>query len=210
VLTTKNDISKLERQLDDAIFELYELSDAERDLILDTCTIGLDFFYNDKKSAATQKNESFPARSQGLAENLPERRDSQKGLEGYLHAFLQAWNRELEPDGEFSWRVIKPAKNPMIAVVLTTKEKGIPLPDITLTDDEEWAQLLERYDKALLQPVSRNVYIDGMVRAVSDTDIIIIKRDERRLWTPSLAREDAEATLVQAIRLQEIEGGGDR
>ena len=209
-ITTKKDILELERQLDDAIFELYELSDAEQDLILDTCNIALDFFYNGSKSATTQKVEHFPDCSQGLAKNLNERRESQQGLEGYLHAFLQAWNRELEPDGEFSWRVIKPAKNPMIAVVFTTKEKGIQLPDRTVTDDEEWAQLLERYDNALLQPVSRNVYIDGMVRAVSDTDIIIIKRDERRLWTSSLGREDAEATLLQAIRLQENEGGGDR
>lgn len=209
-LTTKEEISKLERQLDDAIFKLYELSDAERDLILDTCAIGLDFFYNDINSAATQKVESFPDSSQGLAGNLPERRESQKGLEGYLHAFLQAWNRELEPDGEFFWRVIRPTKIPMITVVFTTKEKGILFPDISVTDDEEWARVLDRCSKTLLQPVSRNVYIDGMVRAVSDTDIIIIKRDERRLWTPSLAREDAEATLLQAIRLQEIANGGDR
>lgn len=209
-LTTKQDIPELERQLDDAIFELYELNDAERDLILDTCTIGLNFFYNDINSVANQKLELFPDSAQGLAGNLTERRESQKGLEGYLHAFLQAWNREMEPDGEFFWRVIRPAKIPMIAVVFTTKEKGIPLPDISLTDDEEWAQVLERCGKALLQPVSRNVYIDGMVRAVSDTEIIIIKRDERRLWTASLAREDADATLLQAIRLQEIATGGDK
>jgi type I restriction-modification system DNA methylase subunit len=208
-LTTRNDISDLERQLDDAIFELYDLSDAEQDLILDTCTLGLDFFYNDTKSAATQKIDSFPENLQGLVGDIPERRESQKGLEGYLHAFLQTWNRELEPDGEFFWRVIRPVKIPMIACVFTTKEKGIPLPDISVTDDDEWTAVLDRCGKTLLQPVSRNVYVDGMVRAVSDTDIIIIKRDERRLWTRSLAREDAEATLLQAIRLQENVGGGD-
>jgi len=42
-----------------------------------------------------------------------------------------------------------------------------------------------------------------MIRVVSDTDIYIIKRDERRLWTRSMAREDAEATLLQAMNLQE-------
>ena len=209
-LTTINDISYLERQLDDAIFELYELSDAERDLILDTCTIGLDFFYNGVKSAAIQKVESFPDRSQGLVENLTDESESQKGLEGYLHAFLQTWNRELQPDGEFFWRLIRPAKIPMTAVVFTTKVKGIPLPDISVTDDEEWEEILDRCGKTLLQPVSRNVYVDGMVRSVSDTEIIIIKRNERRLWTRSLAREDAEATLLQAIRLQEIAAGGNR
>jgi hypothetical protein len=42
-----------------------------------------------------------------------------------------------------------------------------------------------------------------MIRVVSDTQIIIIKRNEMRLWTRSMAREDAEATLLQAIHLQE-------
>lgn len=201
---------KLERELDAAIFELYALDEAERDLILDLCTVGLDFFYNDTKSAAIRDVELCLNHFQGLAENLNKRRYEQKGLEGYLHAFLQVWNRELEPDGEFSWRVVRPTKIPMIAVVFTTREKRETLPDISKTDNEEWAQVLERCSKVLRQHVSRNIYVEGMVRAVSDTDIILIKRDERRLWTRSLAREDAEATLLQAIRLHEIEGGGDR
>ena len=52
--------------------------------------------------------------------------------------------------------------------------------------------------------MSRQIYIDNMVRVVADTEICIIKRDERMLWTRSMAREDAEATLVQAMYLQEI------
>jgi hypothetical protein len=64
--------------------------------------------------------------------------------------------------------------------------------------------VLDRCSKALRQEVSRRIYIDNMVRVVTDTEIYIIKRDERRLWTRSMAREDAEATLVQAMHLQEM------
>jgi hypothetical protein len=207
---TEADLAKLERQLDAAVFELYELSEAEQDLICDLCTSGLDLFYNSTKNAAIRNVDHYPKCTRGLAENLHGQRVRQKGLEGYLNAFLQTWNRELEPDGKFFWRVIWPPKTPMIAVVFTTHEKGKPLPDISTTDDEEWARVLERCAKTLSQPVSRNVYVDGMIRAVSDTEIIVIKRNERRLWTRSLAREDAEATFLQAIRLQEITDGGDR
>jgi hypothetical protein len=42
-----------------------------------------------------------------------------------------------------------------------------------------------------------------MIRAVTDTEIIIIKQNENRLWTKSMAREDAEVTLLQAIDLQD-------
>jgi hypothetical protein len=49
---------------------------------------------------------------------------------------------------------------------------------------------------------ARRVFIDGMVRVVTKTDIVLIKRNERRLWTRSAAREDAEATLHQIMRYQ--------
>jgi len=208
--TMAEDLAKLEQQLDAVVFELYELSEAEQDLIYDLCTSGLDLFYNSTKSSAIRNVDPYPERTQGLAGNLPGERVRERGLEGYLNAFLQTWNRELEPDGEFFWRVIQPAKIPMIAVMFTTQEKGKSPQDMPTTDDEAWTMVLERCARTLAQPVSRNIYIDGMIRLVTDTDIVIIKRNERRLWTRSLAREDAEATLLQAIRLQEITHGGHR
>jgi hypothetical protein len=45
------------------------------------------------------------------------------------------------------------------------------------------------------------------VRAVSDEQIIIVKRNENRLWTRSMAREDAEATLVQAMNRESMGKG---
>jgi hypothetical protein len=45
--------------------------------------------------------------------------------------------------------------------------------------------------------------MDGLVRVVTDTEIFIIKRDERWLWTRSMAREDAEAAMLQVIHLQD-------
>jgi hypothetical protein len=45
-----------------------------------------------------------------------------------------------------------------------------------------------------------------MIRAVTEHDIIVIKRNERRLWTRTAAREDAEATLFQVIKKQQASG----
>ncbi len=92
----------------------------------------------------------------------------------------------------------------MIAIVFTTQEVSDPLPAIDTTDEQEWTGVLDRCSKALRQKVSHRIYIDNMMRVVTDTEIYIIKRDERRLWTRSMAREDAEATLVQLMHLQEI------
>ncbi len=197
------EITHLERNLDDAIFRLYELGEAERDLVLDLCEVNLEFFYRHSHSDASLKLERYPSAPQGTISDVPTERTRAKGLEGYLYAFLKMWNRELAPEGEFYWRVLRPSNVPIIAVVFTTQEVGDALPMITSADDEEWHEVLKRCDNALKQPVSRRVYIDSMVRVVTDTEIYIIKRDERRLWTRSMAREDAEATLVQAMHLQE-------
>lgn len=198
------EIKKLENQLDKAIFELYELSEAEQDLVLDMCETGLEFFYQANKSNAVKPLEKYQEKHQGFIQDLPQNRDTEKGLEGYLYAFLDFWNDELEPEGEFNWRIINPPNNPMLAVVFTTQNKGELLPELQNDLTTEWKSVLERCDKALKRSTdSPSIYIQGMVRSVSDTEIIIIKRNECRLWTRTAAREDAEATLVQAMALQE-------
>jgi hypothetical protein len=196
----------LEYELDQAIFDLYELDEAERDLIQDMCQVGLEFFYKYTKSKAVQEVEAYPESHQGIIDDLPKYRPKERGLQGYLYAFLRVWNDELN-NGEFNWRIIRSENNRMLVVVFTTQEKGSPLPAIESTCDEEWDSLLKRCDEALPQPISRNIYIDGMVRVVNDTEIIIIKRNEQRFWTRSMAREDAEATLLRAMYLQEATTG---
>ncbi len=201
LLDGRDEIVMLEKQLDKAIFEIYGLSEAEQDLVLDMCETGLEFFYQANNSEAAKTIDSTAR--QGLMQDLPQNRSQEQGLQGYLYAFLDAWNAELEPEGEFNWTVINLPNNPMLAVIFSTQNKGEPLRSLPDTTQADWDAVLARCGMALKCRVSRNIYIEGMVRSVSDTEIIIIKRNERRLWTRTAAREDAEATLAQAIRLQE-------
>jgi hypothetical protein len=197
---------QLERKLDEAVFDLYELSSAERDQVVDMCEYGLDLFYRDIESDALKiLDRDRPRKCCGTLDDIPSSHNAQKGLEAYLWAFLEIWNKELEPSGEFRWEVIKPKHNtPMLAVIFATQEKGEPLPEGRASDTDRWQDVLSCLEDSLTSPFgSRRVYIDGLVRAISDTDIMIIKRNERRLWTRTAAREDAEAMLLQAIHLQE-------
>ena len=206
---TFKETAKLERELDEAIFDLYELNDGERDLVRDMCEHSLDLYYNDVNSHAVRPVEAErPEDNFGVFENIPVRRNWQKGFEGYIRTFLQIWNRELEPDGEFSWQLIRPGRGiPMVAMIFSTKDKSEQPEPIKGSDESQWKEILKKLDDTLLRPVSKRVYIDGLVRAVSDTDIMIIKRNEKRLWTRSMAREDAEATLLQAMNIQSKDEG---
>lgn len=205
-------ITELQNRLDNAVFELFELSEAERDLITDLCNTGIDYFYSASKSLAGQALVSGRSEIiQGTYADLGEKENALKGFKEYLRVFLEIWNRELEPDGEFSWRIVIPSDDSaMVCVVFSTQRKGSPPKQVGTYPEHEWKEILFSLGKNMMVPFGTlNIFIDGIVRAVSDEQIIIVKRNENRLWTKSMAREDAEATLVQAMN-RESAGKGIR
>jgi hypothetical protein len=202
---TDPEIRKLEAELDDAIFDLYELTDAERDVVRDMCDVGLELFYRKTKSDAVKPVSGLSDRpSIGRLGDLPHKRAGQRGLDGYVNAFLEVWDAELSPGGQFRWRVIRPSdSSSMLAAVFSTEDTDDLLPAPTDSGDAAWSVLLEKFARSSSHPFgSKRIYIDGMTRIVGENDIAIIKRNERRLWTRTAAREDAEATQLQAVHKQ--------
>lgn len=191
---------QLEKELDQAIFELYELNDAEIDLIRDMCEVILPYYYSPGtsvggKSLLTQRL-SEPC---GTINLLPINTD----FSDYLKVFMHSWEAYLDKETEFGWQVYQPEQSDsMIAVVFSVQEKGRKINDISTDEIKSWNDVLIQLENNLLQPFhSSRIYLEGMVRAVTNDNkfILIIKRNESRLWTRSMAHEDAEATLVQAM-----------
>jgi hypothetical protein len=190
---------ELELELDEAIFELYELNEAEIDLIRDLCEIQMDFFYHGTESEAAKPIWTRDTDSGRVATGT----HPDQGLHSYLQVFSRSWSRYLDPGTELRWQLHgSPDDAAMLAVVFSMqREDGDSGPDYgPRNEDDGWLNILRRLDTTLQQPVSSRIYVEGMVRAVTAHDIIVIKRNERRFWTRSMAREDAEATLVQAMK----------
>lgn len=196
-------IARLEYELDEVVFDLYGLRAAERDLIRDMCDVGIEFYYNDAKSNAISPFNISSSSRVGIFQDIQSTPMQRNSLKEYLSTFLKLWNREIYPEGEFRWRIVSSdIKNTMLCIVFTTQNLG-QRPSNDSNDLTTWAEVLMLLDDSLLIPYNSNqIYIDGIVRAVTDTNIIIIKRNEMRLWTKSMARADAEATLLQAMNLQ--------
>ncbi|MTJ08783.1 class I SAM-dependent DNA methyltransferase [Anabaena sp. UHCC 0204] len=205
-LEINKEIAKLESQLDGAVFDLYELRVSERDLIRDMCDTGIEFFYNNIKSQAVKPVIAHGLQLKyGVLQDISSAIGISDEFKDYLSVFLKIWNREIYPEGEFSWRIISSCKiTTMLCVIFSTQEVGQSFSQLPENDEDAWIQVLRELDDSLLVPYDSNrIYIDGMIRVVTDTNIIIIKRNQKRLWTKSMAREDVEATLIQAINLQE-------
>jgi hypothetical protein len=204
---TANDLRQLEHDLDDAIFDLYGLTTAERDLIRDKCSIGLDLFYRHHEGLALREVIQ-PARNFGTLSDLSQTED---GLPAYLRTFLEAWNAELAPDGEFAWRVLSPPSGaPLLAVCFTTRYKK-DLGPIEPPDQEfaAWSGVLTHLQQhSIVHAGTSRIFIDTFFRYVSDREILFIKRNERRFWTRTAAREDAESSLTHLMNLEEGVPGG--
>ena len=199
--------SALELDLDEAVFDLYELTDAERDLIRDKCSVGLDLFYQHHRGKALQEVIQ-PAQSFGTLSDLSQ---TENGLSAYLRTFLEVWNAELAPDGEFSWRVLSPpSRAPLLAVCFTTRykkdQRSVESPD---HDPAAWSGVLARLQQhSLVNAGTSRIFIDSFFRHVSDREILFIKRNEGRFWTRTAAREDAESALTHLMNLEDGVSGG--
>ncbi len=175
---------KWEIELDEAVFELYGLNEEQKDLIHDCCEVILPFFYQpfDGIGAmpAVVGNDRF-------------------WIETYIKIFSRRWNAYLGNDEEIRAKVHVGAHGNMLAVEFFPADKGDSWN--LKPKNDSWRYILEQIGKALPQPMGiSQILLDGLVYVISDDKIIIIKRNTKRFWTRSLAREDANATLCKAMQ----------
>ena len=172
-----------ERDLDEAVFELYELNDEQKDLIRDFCEVTLPFFYR-------------PFDSLGAMQAV--KKSDLSWIENYIHIFCLRWNAYLGSDEEMRAEVHIGAHDNMLAVEFYVADKGDSY-DIKVKANS-WSAVLDQIGEVLPQPMGvSQIILDGFVHVVSDSGIILIKRNEKRFWTRSLAREDADATICKRM-----------
>lgn len=173
-----------ERQLDEAVFDLYDLTEEQRDLIRDCCEITLPFFYK-------------PMDSIGIEPVVDKKKSDLQWIEQYSKIFSRRWNIYLPDELEMRADLHIGAHENMMAVEFYPADKSDPW-DLTPRDD--WQYILDQLAGTLPQEMGTSkIVLDGLVYAVSDDSIIIIKRNLKRLWTRSLAREDADSTLAKRM-----------
>jgi len=170
---------KWEAELDEAVFDLYGFTEEQRDLIRDCCDVTLPFFYQ-------------PYDSVGVMPAIKNKDTS--WIQDYAEIFAKRWKPYLNKDEVMRADVHIGASGNMVALEFYPADKDDKW-DLN-PKDKTWNYILEEIGKALPKPMGTSqIVLDGIVHAVSDDAIIIIKRNEKRFWTRSLAREVAPSTL---------------
>ena len=179
-------------QIDEGVADLFELTDAERSLVA-------DFWAAQDPKAANPLPVDDPVG--GTEADL--KLHSQEGIWPYLRVLVRAWNRRLGEKGEFSWRVWRDPRTAVIAVVLETRETGVDyFHGDKIEDSEEWSTALRRLGVQWEASQTQSILRYGIVRAVTDTAIIVAKHDERRLWSATSAWRDADAIAAQIMSVR--------
>lgn len=178
--------------LDQRIYDLFDMSKAERSLVEDWMRHSLPASRGDEATWLR-----CPPVSGGTIDSIDE---MPADLAPYLTTFLELWNARLVPHGSFAWAVYGDRDANVIGAVFETRSHEVSSIQVTPTHRQEWSDAVDRISAAASRE-GRTIASQGLIRIVSDTHLIILKRAQARFWTSSAAREDFEATLIQAMRL---------
>lgn len=175
---------EMQEELDEAIFDLYDLSEAQRDLVRDMCQVTLEFFYEGTEAQAVKP-------------------PSIDWLESYKSTFLEVWRDRLAAKGkELEATIFAPHNGLLVGMTFELVDLGTAQIHDPITEDADWQRWFRRLSGSLLQKHSSQIYIDRTIKELTDSSMFIIKRAERRLWTKSMARQDAQELLTDVFRLE--------
>ncbi|MGB8983483.1 MAG: N-6 DNA methylase [Anaerolineales bacterium] len=174
----------MQDELDAAIFDLYELSEPQRDLVRDLCQTTLEFFYNGADSRAVKP-------------------PTLKWLEAYRNAFLETWIERLASKGaQLETTIYAPQQSLLCGMAFELKELGSDTHSPTLTNVGEWQHWFGKLSTILQRELTKNIYVNKVVKEVNRSGMFIIKRAEQRFWTKSQARQDAQELLTEVFKLE--------
>jgi hypothetical protein len=177
---TPTSLSDVLSEINESAYELFDLSEAERDLIED--------FWRDQRKA------SVSALAVGTTED-------QDIFDRYADVFRSVWKPLLADAAGLDAHFYGDAGARVIAAAFETRDPQETVGTST-SGDADWSDVLERYAVALDRRADHRLLERGELRAVTDTAIIVVKRTERHFWSASAARRDAEATAAQLIASQ--------
>ena len=173
----------MELELDDAVYNLYDFNESQRDLVRDCCEITIPFFYKSIYSSG-----AMPA-----VEN-----ENVFWVSQYAKIFCLKWNAYLGIDSEMHAVAYVGAHKNMLALEFFVSHRK---EEWRLAYHKiKWESLLDKVGESLSVPMeSSRILVEGLVYHLSESGILILKRNEKRFWTRSLAREDADSTLFKRM-----------
>ncbi|WP_201608332.1 class I SAM-dependent DNA methyltransferase [Psychrobacter immobilis] len=168
----------LEKQLNNLVFKLFSIDEESKQSISDFIQFQADLFHNQSKSIAlhsVQQNQI---------------RDYSQVIANSLNAFIKDQNLYVNATifdiSHYS---------PLMMVKLSfSKEKET----IHVSNENVSAQL-KQLDEKLWEEKASNIYVRKILNYKSDDDILIVRPNQRRFWSKSMAMEDGSNLILEIL-----------
>jgi type I restriction-modification system DNA methylase subunit len=182
---TPNLLSKIEKTIDEIIFDSFDLTTNEKVLIRDFVDYKQSLFFDGENSIALRP----------LASLNPETITYMEMVCSELNDFLGIGELKLNAR---SYKVSP--HTPLCIVILQFVNKDLKEPPQLIAADIEFQQNLKMINEFTLYKYAQNVYTRKQVRYYKNNAIYIIKPNQKRFWTRSQAIDDT-CTIINELSL---------
>ncbi|WP_240628038.1 HsdM family class I SAM-dependent methyltransferase [Terrimonas sp.] len=173
-----NEIPQIEKAIDDIIFNVLKIENRERRQILDTITFSLDLLENKEKSTAL-----YP-----VLKNQPTE---------YGTIICKELNKFLERQNLFVNATVYNI-TPFTPLMMIKLSHDSAKKDISVSNELIDAEL-KKIDQSLWEKKSQNIYFRKKLNYITGNDIYIIRPNQRRFWSKSMAIEDASGLILEIL-----------
>lgn len=176
------DISELEKQTDDCILtNILQLSEEDRICIQDTIEYSIDVFYKQEASKAL----------------LPILESK-----SYTIRFCSILNEFLSNQGLFvkgtTYTTQRHSPLAMVKISFVTEKQEVVQSELDVQDE------LKEIDKHLWDEKGSGIYFRKKLNYYDGDSIYIIRPNQRRFWTQSMAMQDASDLIIEILNNKEV------
>jgi len=175
---------ELDRQLDEAVFDLYGLNELDQVLVMDTVNLTIDLHMKREMSNASK------------SPSLTELEVYAMHLISVIKPFLQTLKeRTLIAD------VFDTERSSLQVVRFSLVSVPGRNPTIQTTQAQELKSVLNRIAEQLPQQIADRIYTRRDLRIYTGQDIYIIKPAQKRYWSRSAGLNDADLIISEHLRV---------
>lgn len=178
-------IRKLEAAISDLVFDLYDLSLSERQLVEDTIEYGIEFFYWSKQTRRI------------VGEVAPVKPPTSKMLREYAEMFTETVTAMLRYQKKALNAVVYQDGAPLSVVDFELVDQAQAKEIQVIESSAKLRGILRRLDRQLLERHTPTLYMRRHVRIYDGPRMYLVRPSEQRFWTRSQARADADDVIAE-------------
>ena len=186
----QHDIRQREDAIAELVFDIYDLTSTECQLVQDTLDYGIEFFYWSKRK------QRKPGGTQAV--QFPDIRM----LKAYADTFVETVTALLCYQGQTLKALVYQDGAPLSAVAFELVNRADAQETQIVGSQSALREVLHRLDRLLLERRTQALYMRRHVRIYDRAWLYLVRPSERRFWTCSQARVDADSIVVEWLSHQ--------